>query len=206
MWNSSSTITTSLHLEIDDADQGVGDEDWWKAAWRRVPRRIRRRANGACRKNGRVMPRTLSGLGGDARWLPVRHWVFPGHTVDVGTVAQVKDDLRGWQLRRCVFVGRCGNGFAREPHKARGEWGQNISCVCPCAVGDEVTREVLQASRRYQRNRGQPTGQGSCRGEGKRLGAMSCVITPKKRKRQRSPSSADPTGTRSRTGVPPRGP
>jgi transposase len=40
--------------------------------------------------------------------LPVRHWVFPGHTVDVTTVTQVKDDLRGWKLSRCVFVGDAG--------------------------------------------------------------------------------------------------
>ena len=28
---------------------------------------------------------------------PVRHWVFPGNTVDVTTVAKVKEDLRGWR-------------------------------------------------------------------------------------------------------------
>jgi hypothetical protein len=36
---------------------------------------------------------------------PVRHWVFPGNTVDVTTIAKVKEDLRGWQLTRCLFVG-----------------------------------------------------------------------------------------------------
>ena len=39
---------------------------------------------------------------------PVRHWVFPGNTVVVTTVARVKEDLRGWQLTRCLFVGDAG--------------------------------------------------------------------------------------------------
>jgi transposase len=39
---------------------------------------------------------------------PVRHWVFPGNTVDVTTVAKVKEDLKGWQLTRCLFVGDAG--------------------------------------------------------------------------------------------------
>ena|GEM_PF-5736707 len=39
---------------------------------------------------------------------PVRHWVFPGNTVDVTTITRVKEDLRGWQLTRCLFVGDAG--------------------------------------------------------------------------------------------------
>ena len=38
----------------------------------------------------------------------MRHWVFPGNTVDVTTVAKVKEDLKGWQLTRCLFVGDAG--------------------------------------------------------------------------------------------------
>ena len=33
---------------------------------------------------------------------------FPGNTVDVTTVARVKDDPAGWQLTRCLFVGDAG--------------------------------------------------------------------------------------------------
>ncbi len=40
--------------------------------------------------------------------LPVRSWVFYGNTVDVTTVEKVKQDLRGWRLGRCVFVGDAG--------------------------------------------------------------------------------------------------
>ena len=34
--------------------------------------------------------------------------IVPGNTVDVTTVKQVKADLRGWQLTRCLFVGDAG--------------------------------------------------------------------------------------------------
>ncbi len=39
---------------------------------------------------------------------PIRHRVFPGNTVDVTTVAKVKEELKGWRLNRCVFVGDAG--------------------------------------------------------------------------------------------------
>jgi transposase len=60
-------------------------------------------------KNGRAdAPQIVIGLAVTRDGLPVRHWVFPGNTVDVSTVAQVKDDLKGWKLSRCVFVGDAG--------------------------------------------------------------------------------------------------
>ena len=38
----------------------------------------------------------------------MRSWVFSGETSDVTTVEKVKEDLRGWRLGRCVFVGDAG--------------------------------------------------------------------------------------------------
>ena len=34
--------------------------------------------------------------------------MFPGNTVDVLTVAKVRQDLKGWRLNRCVFMGDAG--------------------------------------------------------------------------------------------------
>ena len=60
-------------------------------------------------KNGRGdAPQIVVGLAVTRDGFPVRHWVFPGNTVDVTTVAQVKEDLKGWQLTRCLFVGDAG--------------------------------------------------------------------------------------------------
>jgi transposase len=36
--------------------------------------------------------------------IPVKHWVFPGHTMDMSTIEQVKNDLAAWRLNRVIFV------------------------------------------------------------------------------------------------------
>jgi len=82
--------------------------------------------------------------------LPVRHWVFPGHPVDVTTVAPVKADLRGWQLRRCGCVGDAGMVSQANLTRLSASGGQYILCM-PMRRGAEVTREVLQRPGRYQR-------------------------------------------------------
>lgn len=40
--------------------------------------------------------------------LPVRLWVWPGNTTDTSVLAEVKDDLAGWQLNRTVWVTDAG--------------------------------------------------------------------------------------------------
>ena len=40
--------------------------------------------------------------------LPVRHWVFPGNTVDVTTVEGLVGDLLGLRPRRFLFIGARG--------------------------------------------------------------------------------------------------
>ena len=99
--------TTSLHFEIDDEDTGDkngnvrGSEVSGKTYT--APRQ---RGHS---KNGRGdAPQIVVGMAVTRDGFPVRHWVFPGNTVDVTTVAKVKDDLRGWQLTRCLFVGDAG--------------------------------------------------------------------------------------------------
>ena len=48
--------------------------------------------------------------------LPVRSWVFPGQTKDDTTIARVKQDLKGWRLGRCVFVGDSGMNSEENRH------------------------------------------------------------------------------------------
>src|SRR5215469_3740795 len=98
--------TTSLHFEIDEPDRGVGPGDevhGSRAAGGKIYRAPRKRGHS---KNGRTdAPQIVIGLAVTRDGFPLRHWIFPGNTVDVTTVASVKDDLKGWQLSRCVFVG-----------------------------------------------------------------------------------------------------
>jgi len=40
--------------------------------------------------------------------IPVRSWVLPGNTADSTTVKKVREDLRGWNLGRALFVADAG--------------------------------------------------------------------------------------------------
>ena len=142
--------TTSLHFEIDEADQGVGDDDLVagsRAAGAKTYKAPRKRG---WSKNGRGdVPQIVVGLAVTRDGLPVRHWVFPGNTVDVTTVGQVKADLRGWQLSRCVFVGDAGMVSEENLRSLRRGGGKYILCM-PMRRGDEVTRDVLRRPGRYK--------------------------------------------------------
>src|SRR5208337_4679513 len=91
--------TTSLHFEVDDEDRGQGDRDEVHgslAAGRKTYPALRKRGHS---KNGRFdAPQIVVGLAVTRDGFPVRHWIFPGNTVDVTTVERVKQDLRGWVI------------------------------------------------------------------------------------------------------------
>ena len=142
--------TTSLHFESDEIDQGHGEDDGVEgsmAAGAKVYKAPRKRGMS---KNGRFdAPQIVLGLAVTRDGLPVRHWVFPGHTVDVTTVAQVKADLRGWKLSRWVFVGDAGL-VSQENLTTLSESGGKYILGMPMRRGDEVTTEVLQRPGRLQ--------------------------------------------------------
>jgi plasmid stabilization system protein ParE len=142
--------TTSLHFEVDEEDRGVGEEDWVRGsgpAGRKKYKAPRKRGK-AKNKRGDV-PQIVVGLAVTREGFPVRHWVFPGNTVDVTTVEQVKADLRGWQLSRCVFVGDAGMVSAENLRSLSRGGGKYIVCM-PMRRGDEVTKEVLRRPGRYR--------------------------------------------------------
>ena len=72
----------------------------------------------------------------------------PGNTVDVTTVEQVKRDLGGWRLNRCVFVGDAGRVSARNLHALARGGGRYIVCM-PVHRGGEVDTEVVSRPGRY---------------------------------------------------------
>lgn len=50
------------------------------------------------------LPQVIIGLAVTRDGIPVKHWVFPGNTMDMSTIEQVKKDLVSWRLSRVVFV------------------------------------------------------------------------------------------------------
>src|SRR5262245_57318073 len=142
--------TTSLHFEIDEMDQGHGEDDLVEgsmAAGSKVYKALRKRGMS---KNGRSdAPQIVIGLAVTRDGLPVRHWVFPGNTVDGTTVAQGSDDLKGWKLSRCGFVGDAGMVSQDNLDRLSKSGGKYIVCM-PRRRGDEVTHDVLQRPGRLQ--------------------------------------------------------
>lgn len=86
------TTTTSFSIDYEDADEedGIG---------------LRKLGNS---KEGTWTPQVVVALAVTREGLPVRSWIFPGNTSDVTTVEQVKADLKGWKLGRCLFVADSG--------------------------------------------------------------------------------------------------
>lgn len=137
--------TTSLHFEIDDPDTagGLGNAE---TGARSYPA-LRQRGKS---KNGRDdAPQLVVGLAVTRDGIPVRHWVFPGNTVDVTTVKRVKADLRGWRLNRCLFVGDAGMVSADNLKTLSRGGGRYILCM-PIHRGGEIAEAVLTRPGRYQ--------------------------------------------------------
>jgi transposase len=137
--------TTTLHCEIEEEDERESRGN--QAAGRRRYPALRRFGHA---KNGRDdVPQVVVGLAVTRDGLPVRCWIFPGNTVDVTTVEQVKADLRGWQLGRCVFVGDAGMVSAENlEHLAAG--GGRYLVGTRLKAGDEVTKRVINRPGRYR--------------------------------------------------------
>ena len=142
--------TTSLHFEVDDEDHGGGPEDLVhgsEPAGRKPYKAPRKRGHS---KNGRSdAPQIVVGLAVTREGFPVRHWVFPGNTVDVSTVQQVKQDLRGWQLTRCLFVGDAGMVSAANFRALAAGGGKYLTCM-PLRRGDKLTEQVLARAGRFR--------------------------------------------------------
>ena len=136
--------TMSVPCEIDERDQGHGADDRVEgslAAGSKTDKAPRKRGLAT---NGRSdAPQIGLGLAVPRAGLPVRRGVVPGHTVDVSPMAQVQDDVRGWQLSRWVLVGAAGRVSQDTRKKLSESGGTSLWCM-PMRRGDDVTTEVLQ--------------------------------------------------------------
>ena len=133
--------TTTRYCEIDEEDE-AGDD--WQG--RRIPA-LRKRGHNTEGRDGN--PPVVVGLALTRDGLPVRSWVLPGHTADVTTIDHLTDELRGWRLNRCVFVGE--SGMFSEAHRQRlgRALGRYIVAV-PMRQVTEVQPEVLSRPGRYR--------------------------------------------------------
>lgn len=132
--------TTSLHFEVDEEDERE------RSRFGEKYEPLRKRGHS---KNGRGdAPQIVVGLAVTRDGLPVRSWVFTGETNDVTTVEKVKQDLRGWKLGRCIFVGDAGMN-SEENRRALALGNGKYILGSKMRAGDEVTKDVLARPGRY---------------------------------------------------------
>ncbi len=100
-------------------------------------------------KEGTWSPQVVVALAVTREGIPVRSWVFPGNTVDVTTVERVRQDLRGWELNRVLFVADAGYDSADNREELGRAFGRYVLAVRAGSV-TEVKQEVLSRPGRYQ--------------------------------------------------------
>ncbi|MGP0048970.1 MAG: IS1634 family transposase [Solirubrobacteraceae bacterium] len=61
------------------------------------------------------LPQVVVGMAVTRTGIPVRVWTFPGNTSDQVIIRKVKDDLRGWNLSRVIWV--LDRGFSSERNR-----------------------------------------------------------------------------------------
>ena len=85
--------TTSTYFEAEPDSAADAEQD-----------QVAFRALGHSKDHRPDLPQVVIGLAVTREGIPVRVWVWPGNTNDQTVIEQVKDDLRGWRLGRCVWV------------------------------------------------------------------------------------------------------
>ena len=114
--------TTSTYFEVEDEDAGEpGDEEAGDevaagdGAGDAEPGRVGLRRRGHSKDRRPDVPQAVIGFAVTRDGIPVRCWVWPGNTVDVSLVEEVKRDLNRWKLGRVVLV--MDTGFNSERNR-----------------------------------------------------------------------------------------
>lgn len=175
--------TTSIWFETDEEDQPDQIADDGKPAdLDPSGKAIRKRGKGKGGHDG--VPQLVIGLVMTRDGYPVRHWVFPGNTVDVNTVATVKADLKGWKLTRCVFVGDAGM-VSEENLKVLAESGGKYIVCVSTGGNDEVHNQVLTHPGRFKEVAENLRVKEVVLGEGERRKRYVLCFNPKEAERQK---------------------
>jgi transposase len=104
--------TTSTYFERDEPEAGPDGEPGFRTL-------------GHSKDHRPDLPQVVIGLAVTREGIPVRVWVWPGNTSDQTVIEEVKDDLAGWRLGRCIWV--VDRGFSADENlryltRAGGHW------------------------------------------------------------------------------------
>ncbi len=110
------TTSTYFEIEGEDADDTVdGDE-----AEAGDDAEVGLRKRGYSKDSRADLAQAVLGFAVTRDGIPVRCWVWPGNTVDVSVVEEVKEDLNDWKLGRVVMVMDTGFNSAENRRTLQG--------------------------------------------------------------------------------------
>ena len=84
------------------------------------------------------LPQVVVGMAVTRKGIPVRVWTFPGDASDQVIIRKVRDDLRGWNLARVIWVLDRGFGSKRNRRYLQGAGGHYI-------VGEKLRSDSKEA-------------------------------------------------------------
>lgn len=135
--------TTSTYFETEEEDpdivgQGGEVED------------LGLRRFGHSKDHRKDRPQAVIGLAVTREGIPVRVWVWPGMSADQSLVKEIKDDLRGLNLGRLVYV--CDTGFAsKENLRYLQRAGGHYIAGKKMRSGEKEVEEALGRPGRYRK-------------------------------------------------------
>ena len=135
-------------------------------------------------KEGFWAPQVVVALAVTREGVPVRSWVLPGNTADVGTVEMVRSELRGWNLGRAMFVADSGMNSADNRTELARACGKYL-LACRMANVAEIKRDVLSKRGRYTVFKDNLHAKEVIVGDGERRKRYILCYNPKEAERQR---------------------
>ena len=154
--------TTSTYWETDRLPEELQDDDEQPAADdddddESAPRELGRRRYSKNSKDHRPdLPQVVVGMAVTRKGIPVRVWTFPGNASDQVIIRKVKDDLRGWNLSRVIWV--LDRGFTSERNRRYLQRGGGHYIV-----GEELRSDSQEAGAALSRQGRYHTVQGNLR-------------------------------------------
>ncbi|MGH2903819.1 MAG: IS1634 family transposase [Solirubrobacteraceae bacterium] len=109
--------TSSTYWETDRLPKELQDEDVDRADEQEpsLAESGRRRYSKHSKDHRPDLPQVVLGMAVTRKGIPVRVWTFPGNASDQAIIRKVKDDLRGWNLSRVIWV--LDRGFTSERNR-----------------------------------------------------------------------------------------
>jgi hypothetical protein len=109
--------TTSTFWETDRLPDELQDEDEQPDSDQEptLAESGRRRYSKNSKDHRPDLPQVVVGMAVTRKGIPVRVWTFPGNASDQVIIRKVKDDLRGWNLARVIWV--LDRGFTSERNR-----------------------------------------------------------------------------------------